>query len=162
MSSVDEYVKTLCSEMGLEEALVHAIIQTESGGDPYSYRYEPNFKWVAPDDRVAAYAKACGVSMGSELMGQKTSWGVMQVMGICCRELGFTDKLTKLSDVETGILYGCRQLARLQAKYKNKNDLISAYNAGSVRYAGTGLYVNQSYVDKVLRFYENYKKVGVL
>lgn len=161
MSSIDHYITSLCSEFGLESALVHAIIQAETAGDCWAFRFEPKFQWILPMDQVQKMAKACGISQDSEIMGQRTSWGVMQIMGAVAREFGFNEKFTKLCVPETGILYGCKQLNRLRAKYKDRKDLISAYNAGSVRRDEKGNYSNQGYVDKVSAYYENYKKVGL-
>lgn len=87
----------------------------------------------------------------------------MQVMGVVARELGFDGILTELCDEELGIAYGCKQLVRLKKWQRgySESDIIAAYNAGSARFDKQGNYENQSYVDKVLIYYNNYKKVGL-
>ncbi len=64
---------------GLPPPLVYAIIETESGGNPWAIRYEPAFyeKYIAP-----APIKGRGTcSAQTEARMQATSWGLMQIMG---------------------------------------------------------------------------------
>lgn len=158
----DEIVAHYAAYHGLEQALVHAIIMVESAGNTWAVRYEPNMRWQLPPEQSQIHAKACGVSLDTELMCQRTSWGLMQVMGVVARELGFDGLLTKLCDEELGIAYGCKQLERLKKWHKSYSfdDVVASYNAGSPRYTKQGFYENQAYVDKVTAYYSNYKKVG--
>jgi len=159
---IEHLVEEACRVNGLNKSLVFSIIQVESSSDTWAIRYEPQFKWILPRAVSLLHAKAWGVSIDTEEMGQRTSWGLMQVMGAVARELGWDGPMTKLLLPEHGIDYGCRQLARLARKHKTEADLIAAYNAGSPRKDVKGKYVNQGYVDKVSTYMQNYKKVGIV
>ena len=92
----------------------------------------------------------------TERIGQMCSWGIMQVMGAVAREHGFTGKpsdFPKLCTIPDGLLYGCLHLVKFRARYSAWPDVIASYNAGSPRRSlgPDGPYMNQSYVDKVIR-----------
>jgi soluble lytic murein transglycosylase-like protein len=161
MLRIDSMVAHYAVENNVEQALVHAIIQTESAGNPWSIRYEPNMKWVSLED-AGRFAKDLHISLDTELMCQRTSWGLMQVMGVVARELDWSEELTKLLEPEIRIMYGCKQLRRIKEWNKSYSfdDVIAAYNAGSARVTSAGHYQNQAYVDKVKAYYNNYLKVG--
>lgn len=141
----------------LDPFLVASIITVESAGNPYAIRYEPHYKWVLQP--VTAYAEKAGVSYETELISQKTSWGIMQVMGAVCRENGYLGPLPKLTDPEEGMTQGCTVLKKLFERYDTTQDVVSAYNAGSVRRTEGGFYGNQRYVDKVYRYLRELEKI---
>ena len=89
--------------------------------------------------------------MDTELIAQKTSWGLMQVMGTVARELGHRGWLSELCEPERGIYYGCLHLKKLMDRHGNLSDTVAAYNAGSPRRDVNGKYVNQEYVDRFIR-----------
>ena len=128
----------------LEPELVSAIVQVESGSQPYKVRYEPSWAYLF---NVAQSAAKLGITVDTETVLQKCSWGYMQIMGSVARENGFSKDLPYLTDEFENIYYGCRQLAVLKKRY-TEDDLISAYNAGTPR-KENGQYLNQAYVDKV-------------
>ncbi len=137
-------------EHGHEVSLILAIIQKESLYDTFAFRYEPKFSYTY---MVHSYANLNGISQMSEQVAQCTSWGLMQVMGAVARELQFKENLTMLTLPEIGLHYGCLKLARLKDKYKGSvPDAISAYNQGNNRKNPQGKYMNQRYVDDVLRY----------
>lgn len=138
---------------GLIKAYVQAIIQVESGGVTLRSRYEPGFNYFAQPDY---WAGRLGQSIDTEINGQKVSWGLMQVMGGTAREHGFSGYFPELCTPIVGIHFGCVVLSKKLHDYKNYLDAIAAYNAGSVRRDGVR-YVNQEYVDKVLRAYAQIK-----
>jgi hypothetical protein len=137
----------------LKYPLVMAICKVESNFDPWATRHEPHWKYHLTTNK---FAKELHISNQTEKVLQEISWGPMQVMGTVARELGYTDHLTKLCILTNGIHYGCKKLNSLFEKYEYRNDVIAAYNAGSPRKSGD-LYVNQSYVDKVLEAMNDYK-----
>ena len=143
-----QLIKSAAAKRTLPWELVYAICQVESSLNPTATRYEPHFRWLVGDNEAMS---------PSERHDQMTSWGLMQVMGSVARELGHTGPLTDLLHPPTGLFYGCLHLRRFRAKYDLWPDVIAAYNAGSPRrVAGQiGPYVNQSYVDKVLRAWNN-------
>jgi hypothetical protein len=127
-----------------DSALLHAIILTESAGDPWSVRYEPGFRWLVKEpDGVPGI---CTETTESRL--QMFSFGLMQIMGAVAREQGFKGWLTELLEPKTNVKYGALFLLDLAKRYKG-DDIIAAYNAGSPRFQVNGDYVNQGYVEKV-------------
>jgi soluble lytic murein transglycosylase-like protein len=83
-------------------------------------------------------------------MLQKTSIGLMQVMGGVYRQYGYKGWLSAIfSSPENQLDYGCRHLAAKIEKY-GLSPGISAYNAGSPTNA------NQAYVDRVLKYAEEW------
>jgi soluble lytic murein transglycosylase-like protein len=92
----------------IEPALVCAVVEQESGWNPWAMRYEPLFfaKYVAPlytNSKVSA----------SEAYARGFSWGLMQVMGQVARESGFDPLfLSALCDPELGLAVGCKVLRK--------------------------------------------------
>lgn len=138
------------SEHGLPVWVVRAIVQVESGGIPWAYRFEPDFLRRYVEDKPKRYG---AISIESERIGRATSWGLMQIMGQVARERGCEyPYLSALCIPRVGLEYGCRQLAFLRDRYLARwgwDGVIAAYNAGSPRVLPSGRYVNQEYVDKV-------------
>jgi len=132
----------------LDPDLVRGVISVESSWNSLAMRYEDKYRWLWPGyNQVVAPA---GVSFDTEVMQQKTSWGLMQVMGAVAREMGFREKfISRLCNPIVGVRYGCKYLEHMK---KNRGwdgeDLISAYNAGRPTKD------NADYVRKVMRFYD--------
>ena len=140
----------IAGEVGLEPALIQAVVHAESGGDPWAIRYEPAFH-----DRYVK-GKIPGISLTEEI-ARSTSWGLMQVMGQVARERGFQGKfLSALCDPETGLRVGALHLKRFLDQYGDVSKAVASYNAGSPRMADGG-FVNQGYVDKVMAEYRRLK-----
>lgn len=129
--------------------LVQAIVQVESGGNPWAVRYESAF--------YAAYVKGRGhkvwhgCSRETEERMRATSFGPMQIMGQTARELGFDEPfLTALCAPLQGLEWGCRYLAKQIQRYGGDPESgVAAYNAGSATRGANGRWRNQAYVDKV-------------
>jgi soluble lytic murein transglycosylase-like protein len=111
-----DLAKQIAPRHGLEPALVCAVIEQESGGDPWAIRFEHDFfiGYVLP-------VKMKNEISSTEAYARAFSWGVMQVMGQTAREAGFgfddsnpTIKmsLAALCDPANGIEVGCTILAR--------------------------------------------------
>lgn len=79
----------------------------------------------------------------------------MQIMGIVARELGYDGSLSFLLLPEIGLMYGCLNLVKISQKYQDQEEIIATYNAGSPRRTPDGRFVNQLYVDKVLKEMKN-------
>lgn len=139
------WVEKYAKEAGLEPDWVAACIMTESNGNPYAVRYEPHFKYLL---NTRIWAEKLGLSVETEEVCQKTSWGYMQIMGAVARELGFEGHITELLDVQVNLKFGTLKLKQLVWKYGNILDAIAAYNAGSVRKTPGGHYENQKHVDR--------------
>jgi len=164
--AVRPQIEQVALQYGLNSALVEAIVLTESGGDPWAMRYEPGYRWMVNArtrqpfrsmsslEAHAATAPADFPSMphlssDTEWTQQRTSWGLMQVMGALARELGSRDRfLSTLCDPLVGLRYGCRHLASLLAWSKGDRErAIRAYNGGR---GGADLPLTEPYLRKVL------------
>lgn len=123
-----EAVRVASRRYGLDPALVAAICEKESGWNPNAIRFEPEYRWLYPS-RENVY-RVRGVSAATEVAQQKTSWGLMQIMGAVARERGCEAPfLSVLCSPVIGLEFGCAHLAHLAKRFTG-GDLISAYNAG--------------------------------
>jgi soluble lytic murein transglycosylase-like protein len=140
-SSVPSQLLTLARKsaaaQSLDPALVCAVIEQESGWNPWAIRYEPAFftKYVASlytNNKVSA----------SEAYARGFSWGLMQVMGQVAREFGFDAPfLSALCDPEQGLAVGCKVLRKkLDAMAGDTTRGLLAWNGGG----------NQNYAAQVL------------
>lgn len=136
-------VQGIATAEGIPWEAVYAICMTESSGNEFAIRHEAHYRWVLGDNLTAG-----------EYIGQKTSWGLMQVMGAVAREYGFTDQFPALWDPATGIKYGVKHLKRLYAKHSKWPQTIAAYNAGTPQLIDDK-FKNQGYVDKVLAYWSS-------
>jgi soluble lytic murein transglycosylase-like protein len=96
------------SAQSLDAALVCAVVEQESGWNPWAMRYEPAFfaKYVA-----ALYTNYKVTA--SEAYARGFSWGLMQVMGQVARETGFEGPfLSALCDPEQSLALGCKVLRK--------------------------------------------------
>lgn len=136
--------------------LIVGIIQTESAGDPFAMRFEPNYSYLV---NYVVYAKQCNMSPDTEKMLQKSSFGLMQVMGGKSRELGFQKSLLELFIPENNIKYGVSLLKNLMDRYHDRPNaqdyVISGYNLGSALLK-EGKFINQNYVDTVKKWVKLY------
>jgi len=127
--------------------LVTAIAIVESGGETQAVRYEPKYKWLVNPAKV----KPANCTKETEIVLQKTSWGLLQVMGAVAREYGFQGWLTELLNPARNLYYGIVHLITLEERGQtalgdkyNLDALISDYNDGTWRRMN-----NLEYVEKV-------------
>ncbi|MFO1421197.1 MAG: lytic transglycosylase domain-containing protein [Candidatus Competibacteraceae bacterium] len=136
---------------GLPIALVRAVIEVESDGNPCAVRYEPGFFDRYVRDLKISPIYPC--SLQTERMARATSWGLMQIMGQKAREMGFAEPyLSRLCEPDFGLEYGCRFLAALAKLHRDRHGwegVAAGYNAGSPRKNPDGTWANQPYVDKI-------------
>jgi len=148
MKKLESLIPEYAEEFNLDPKLVRAVCKVESNLNPWACRYEPAWKYFKD---VNIWAKKLVQSQKTEEIQQATSWGSMQVMGSVARELGFAGHLTQLAVPGIGLKYGCMKLSQMVRRHKKLEDAIAAYNAGSPRKTKGGHYVNQTYVDRILR-----------
>ena len=115
------------ASQSLDPPLVCAVVEQESGWNPWAIRYEPAFfsKYVAPlytNNKIAA----------TEAYARGFSWGLMQVMGQVAREAGFDALfLSALCDPEQGLVVGCKVLRKkLEAMSGDTTRALLAWNGG--------------------------------
>ena len=111
----------------LDPALVCAVVEQESGWNPWAIRYEPLFfsKYVASlytNNKISA----------TEAYARGFSWGLMQVMGQVAREAGFDAMfLSALCDPEQGLAVGCKVLrTKLDAAAGDATRALLVWNGG--------------------------------
>lgn len=126
--------------------LLAAIVQTESSNNKWAVRFEPHYKWLF---KTKENAQANGITETTEKIFQMTSFGLCQIMGAVLRELGLKGPIFQAFDEKTNLEYAAKLLKRLAGRFKERDDIIAAYNAGSPVKTLNGLYKNQQYVDKV-------------
>jgi soluble lytic murein transglycosylase-like protein len=126
-SKLVSLAKKAAAAEGLDEALVCAVVEQESGWNAWAMRYEPLFfaKYVAPlytNNKVGA----------TEAYARGMSWGLMQVMGQTAREKGVTSPfLSYLCDPNAGLSVGCRILRqKLDAAGGDIARALQAWNGG--------------------------------
>lgn len=145
-----EGLKSLAFEIaranGVDPDMLAAIVQVESGWSPWVVRYEPAFAYFSLPDK---WARIHCITELTERQMQRMSWGLTQVMGTVCREVGFREMLTQMCEPENALTVGCKVLKRKMARYTNELDIIASYNAGSAIKVTDEKYRNQEYVDKV-------------
>lgn len=124
-SAVIKYSK----EFKLDPIVVQAIVETESGYNPFAIRYEPSFKWLYSSDEIAFILKT---QKEAAIACQRLSIGLMQPMVSVCNELGFRGWFYELFAVELNVMYGCKHLRNLidRQKLTTPYEYYDAYNSG--------------------------------
>lgn len=141
-------IRDIAEKHCLPIRLLMAIVWQESAFNTMAARYEPKliFQYMPK-----SYAEALSITMDTEICFQHCSWGLMQVLGVKARELSFYGYLYDLTQPAIGMEYGARVLDQLCKRYPVQDQVIAAYNAGSVIPSKTidGHFINQVYVDNV-------------
>ncbi|MEW6265319.1 MAG: transglycosylase SLT domain-containing protein [Thermodesulfobacteriota bacterium] len=146
-------IQSASERHGLDPGLTAAVVLAESAAQPAAVRFEAHYRWLFKPESV----KPDICSIETEVMLQKISFGLMQIMGAVARERGFQGWLTELCRPEQGLEYGCRHLAWLLDRFSPIEAAVSAYNQGFPRRGPDGRYLNQPYVDKVMNLYHRIK-----
>jgi soluble lytic murein transglycosylase-like protein len=155
-----DLIRKKASEHGLDPNLVAAFIMQESSGNPWKFRYEP---LVASSQRYMVqardFASNLNISPETEVVLQSSSYGLLQIMGFVCRELGFKGMLTELLQAELNLEYGCQKIKSCLQRWHTEADAVSAYNQGSPRKMPSGMFENQKYVDQLYRYLNELRKL---
>lgn len=133
----------------LDAKVVIAVATVESGLNPWAVRYERGYSYLwdvlterplrlremTPPSDFPCLPASPDRTGRTEWVGQKTSWGLMQVMGAVARERGFRGAfLSELCDPAVGAHYGCKHLKHLYNRHSDRygwKGVLTAYNAGS-------------------------------
>jgi hypothetical protein len=152
---IREAIEAAARRYGLPPEIVYGVCLQESGLNPWAVRYEPHYRWIVRDSRL----RPATCSAATEQTLQRMSWGLMQVMGAVIREQGRAGWLTEaVGSIDLQLEYGCRHLAKAVRRWGGIEPGLAAYNAGSPRRTATGQFVNQHYVDDVMRRAEGWEK----
>ena len=152
-------VKAIAKTYALDPVLIGSSIMVESAGSSCATRFEPGWRYFPTDALMRDYGRKIGLSLDTVKNSMATSYGPMQTMMTVAFEHGFKDHPTRLCQPRVGIEYGAKHLATLFVRYENAEDAIAAYNAGSARRGRNGKYVNQEYVDKVMKYFNQIAQV---
>ena len=112
----------------LPEWLIVAVINTESGGDPWAVRFEAAFRAHYVPDQCQVF----GASHETERTTRACSWGLMQIMGQVAREHGYVGPIPQLCDPAVGLYWGCVKLRKcLDLANQDVHAALQRYNGGS-------------------------------
>jgi len=128
----DSLIQSIASRHAVDPFLVKAVIAAESSFDPRAYREEPQI--------------------------HDASRGLMQTLYATARDMGYAGAPEGLFDPATSIEYGTRYLKRQLLRYSGDTArAVAAYNSGTAYTRADGAFVNQPYVDRVMRFYAGFR-----
>lgn len=117
----------VASLYGLRTDLLAAQIIVESGGDPFAFRYEPEFF----DRYIKDHASAQGYKYGPLAA---CSFGLLQILLETALEIGFDDRPERLFDPRVGLNWGAKYLRRcLDAMNQDYRKALARYNGAGVR-----------------------------
>lgn len=135
--TLDPIIQEMGQKYGIEPAWIKAHIKAESNWDVNASRFEAH--------------------------KGDASWGLMQLLLATAKQVLGNSNLTttQLIQPRVNIEAGTKFLADNWRRWGNMRDAIAAYNAGSPRLGSDGKYVNQDYVDKVTKYYDMYKTIGI-
>ena len=148
-STFTDEINRFATRSALDLDLVEAVVLTESNGNPWATRYEPGYRWLwdvrarapyrAPSDEMLArdvpppdFPSNAGTA-ATEWIGQRTSYGLMQIMGATARGRNFASDrfLTELCDPETNLDICTDYLSHLIRRAGGDISFgLGAYNAG--------------------------------
>ena len=128
-----QLAKEIARKHVIDPALICAVVEQESDWIPWAIRYEPAFQ--------KRYVEPLGLTNQTEIVARSMSWGLMQLMGQCARDLGFHDKMASLCDPFVGLEWGCQHFKRkLDAADGDQRKALLLWNGGG----------NLKYPDEVL------------
>jgi len=137
-----EFISAATKKHDLPPDIVYGVCMQESAMNAHACRYEHNYKYL-----ITKPNKPFTCSYDTEMILQKCSIGLMQVMGAVYREYGYEGWLSALfCEPATQLDFGCLHLKNKLIKHQSIEKALSAYNAG-VPIKG-----NADYVQKVLKF----------
>lgn len=150
LAEIRALVTAKAIEAELDPTLLHAIVMTESGYNPWAVRFEQDYRWFYD---IPTMASAIRTNSDSMKAMQQTSWGLTQVMGAVAYELGFRSWAPRLCIPAENLHWGIMHLKNLikRQHLKDHGDIYAAWNAGSVKYKSDGDYMNQTNVNHFLR-----------
>lgn len=139
------HIATLAADLNPE--LIGALVYTESGGNPWASRFEPNFYRRYLRDMTASSAPgyvppASICNWETERMLRSFSFGLFQIMGETARENGFNSPiLSQLLEPSNNIALGLQLIRKyLEAHKGDLQKALLTYNGGG----------NEKYPDLVL------------
>lgn len=159
--SVEDALVGASRAVGIRPPLLIGLAWKESSFLWWASKFEPHYPYLWDTKgwkptRLESEIHSIGITTpDTELVQQRTSWGVCQVLGAVAREFGFKEPLlSHLLDVTLSATYGARYLAKLLERHKgDEADALSSYNAGAPTEANFA-----AYVSPILQMAEIYRR----
>lgn len=147
MDNYESLIQGEATRAKVNHEWVMAIVRRESSFNAYSIRFESSYAYLF---QVEMYAKKLGVTINTEMMCQKTSWGLGQIMGALAREQGHQGPMGELFLPEVNIKHLCIRIKKLMTYSLVPDDVFACYNGGpGALHKKGGVYINQEYVNTV-------------
>lgn len=137
-----DLIQQVAQTYDLDAKLLTAQVEVESSGDPFAFRYEPEFYKgyirTNPNAKAGRYGPFAACSVG-----------LLQIMVEVAYEMGFDGRPEELFSARVGLTWGSRYLkSLLDWAGGNYDAALAAYNGGK-RSNLTPPLRNQAYVDRV-------------
>jgi soluble lytic murein transglycosylase-like protein len=133
MAKIEGWIEDIANMVGVPSPIIKGIVWEESKYDINSFRYNYNNVY----DR----------SYGLMHLSIQTAQYIANIVA----PNTYTITASSLYDPYMNLWLGCEYLKMLYNKYGDWNMAISAYNAGSPRYTSAGNFINQAYVNNVVK-----------
>lgn len=141
------------SKFGIEESLLWALREVESGGGADIHR--DDYGSLIAEDWVVNMLRTTDLlkRYGYDIFSSRGDWQILFLTAYC---IGFRGSPAELDHPETNCRWACVYLTMKIRRHKYLKNVIASFNNGSPRVVD-GTYSNQRYVDMV---YESYKRHG--
>ncbi len=151
-----EIIDKWCTQIGVSQSLVMAVIQMESGGNPNAKRPEPGYMraYVEKNPKWLKFSRETGIT----LQEIATSYGLLQMMFATAHGYG-CKTVAQALDPSQAIRFGVAHLKTLLDKYPI-GEALAAYNGGD---GGASQYRTGKdtpatrYAKNVLALFDRYK-----
>jgi len=127
-SEIEAEILNVARRENIPAPLLMRLCQVESDLLPWQVRYEPEYRWIARDWLTKSFHNEA-----TELILQKCSWGLTQIMGSTARDAGFSGCLPNLVEPELNLTIACKLLGGLKASDRGNGTwrfALAAWNAG--------------------------------
>lgn len=163
--TIDDAIAAAAATHRIDPAILTALVQVESGGQPFAWNPEPRYQYLwdvrhgRPFRAITAAEGASEIpppdfpclagDADQEWWAQQASWGLCQLMGAVAREHGCrVPYLPALGDPFLNLTLGASHLAELLAwAQRDVRRALGAYNAGKGRATSTA---GVAYANRVL------------
>jgi len=152
-SAIRELINVEAPKYGVDPQFLYSIVMVESSGRVWVSKVEFHYPYLVTPE---IYARKLGISKSTEVINQRTSYGLVQIMGGVAREQGWESHLPRIYLPKVNVTLGLRLIKKLMKKYDGNMDKVAAaYNWGHAAInRETGKYMNQEYVDKINKYYK--------
>jgi soluble lytic murein transglycosylase-like protein len=145
-------IEHYATQYSVDPHWMRAIVYQESGNNPYALRFEPTYRYLYQPEHYTSPVNG----LHTEMITQRMSWGLAQIMGALAREQGHTGFMGELLNPETNITHLAIRIRDLKKISTFPPDVFAMYNCGpGAIHKTSGKYQNQSYVDAIQTYLQN-------